>query len=92
MEKKIEMASTVAGFLVALGVSTLVGGAVALTKPKNLNLFKEVSVGLAGLTLSSMATEEVGAYLEKKLEPIKDAAKKFFKVQPEETLKKEEAI
>ncbi len=56
--------------LTAIGVGTLVGGALVLVTPANPNLIKKMGIGLAGFAISCMAIENVNAYVDEQLEEI----------------------
>lgn len=85
MGKKLEMVKGGVELLLALGVSTLVGGAIAIVKPAKLGAIKKIAVGAAGFAVSSMAIDGVTAYVEKQIDSVVDGIKKVFeKKKPEE--------
>lgn len=65
MEKKLEMVLGGVELLVAVGVSTLVGGALILVKPDKLGAIKKIAVGVGGMAISCMAVDEVTSYVDK---------------------------
>ena len=96
MGKKLEMAKGGVELLLALGVSTLVGGAIAIVKPAKLGAIKKIAVGIGGLAISSMAVDGVNAYVDKTFKETVDGFKGIFKkkepeVVQDETVKEEEA-
>lgn len=92
MEKKLKLVIGGIELLVAIGVSTLVGGAMALVKPSKIGPIKKIGVGLAGLAVSAMATDVVNEYVEEQLTTTVEKVKEFFSKKPEEeTLEEVEA-
>ena len=93
MEKKLDMVLGGVELLVALGVSTLVGGALVLVKPSKLGVVKKIAVGLAGTAISCMAVDGVTDYVDKQVRSTVTQVKEIFKKEPEteETVKEEEA-
>lgn len=92
MEKNLKLAIGGVELLVAIGVSTLVGGALALVKPGKIGPIKKIGVGLAGLAVSTMATDAVVEYVDKQLTTTVEKVKEFFNKKPEEeTLEEVEA-
>ena len=96
MEKKLNIVLGGVELLVAIGVSTLVGGAVGMVKPAKLGAIKKIAVGIGGLAISSMAVDGVNAYVDKTFKETVDGFKGIFKkkepeVVKDETVKEEEA-
>lgn len=91
--KKLEMVKGGVELLVTVGVGTLVGGALMLVKPAKLGVAKKMAVGVAGLVITSMATDSVTDYFEKKFDEVATSIKEVIaKNKPkEETVKVEEA-
>lgn len=93
MGKKLEMVKGGVELLLALGVSTLVGGAIAIVKPAKLGAIKKVAVSAAGLAISSMAIDGVTDYVEKQIDKTVDEVKKIFeKKKPKVEEKTEEVV
>ena len=94
MEKKLDAVLGGVELLVALGVSTLVGGALVLVKPSKLGAVKKIAVGLAGTAISCMAVDGVTDYVDKQVRSTVTQVKEIFKKkepETEETVKEEEA-
>lgn len=72
---KIDLAIGGAELLTAIGVSTLVGGAVVLVKPANLGVIRKMACSAAGLAIASMATDGVVAYVDKSIHSAIDSVK-----------------
>lgn len=94
--KKLEMVRGGLELLVATGVSVLVGGAVALVKPKNLGAIKRIAAGAGGFAISCMAVDGVTDYVNRQLDQTIEQVKGIFvKKEPEieenETIEEEEA-
>lgn len=84
-KSKVELAIGGAELLTAIGVSTLVGGAVALVKPSNIGVIRKIACSVGGLAIASMATDEVVAYVDKSVRSTIDGFKGIFKKkEPEE--------
>ena len=93
MGKKLEMVKGGVELFLALGVSTLVGGAIAIVKPAKLGAIKKVAVSAAGLAISSMAIDGVTDYVEKQIDKTVDEVKKIFeKKKPKVEEKTEEVV
>ena len=92
MEKKMEMAKNGVQIAVAIGVSTLVGGALAIVKPKNLGVIRKVTASIAGFVLSSMVIDSATDYVEKQFDYVVASVSKLFKKEDpkEETEETEE--
>ena len=84
---KVELAISGAEVLTAIGVSTLVGGAIALVKPAKLGVIRKIAVSVGGMAIASMATDGVVAYVDKTVHSMIDSVKGVFvkKDKPEET-------
>ena len=84
---KVELAISGAEVLTAIGVSTLVGGAIALVKPAKLGVIRKIAVSVGGMAIASMATDGVVAYVDKTVHAMIDSVKGVFvkKDKPEET-------
>lgn len=91
MNKKLDMVLGGVQLLVAIGVSTLVGGAIALVKPNNLGAIKKIAVGVGGFVISNMAVNGVNTYVDKKVTETVEQIKGLFKEPEEETVEEEEA-
>lgn len=91
MNKKLDMVLGGVQLLVAIGVSTLVGGAIALVKPNNLGAIKKIAVGVGGFAISNMAVNGVNTYVDKKVTETVEQIKGLFKEPEEETVEEEEA-
>ena len=90
--KKLEMLKGGIELLVTVGVGTLVGGALVLVKPAKLGVIKKVAVSAAGLAITSMATDGVTEYVEKKFDDVVNTVKEVMKKKPkEDTVKVEGA-
>lgn len=91
MNKKLDMVLGGVQLLVAIGVSTLVGGAIALVKPNNLGAIKKIAVGVGGFVISNMAVNGVNTYVDEKVTETVEQIKGLFKEPEEETVEEEEA-
>lgn len=94
MGKKLEMVRGGLQLVVAIGVSTLVGGALVLVTPNKLGAIKKIAVGAAGLAISSMAVDEVTTYVEKEFNAAVAGFKKIFQKKEEraENMEKVEEV
>lgn len=90
--KKLDMVLGGVEIFTAIGVSTLVGGAVMLVKPNNLGIIKKIGVGIAGMAISSMAVNKVTDYVDDELRPIATKIEKRFGKSEEEELEKPEEV
>ena len=61
--KKVEMVKAGTELMVTIGVGTLVGGAIAIVKPQNLNVIKNIAVSMEGMVITSI-DEVVGVIKE----------------------------
>lgn len=77
--KKLEMVLGGIELLAALGVSTLVGGALVLVTPVKLGAIKKIAVGIAGVAISCLATDTVTNYMDKQFKEILEQFKDVFK-------------
>ena len=82
--KKLEIVLGVVEGLAALGVSTLVGGALVLVTPVKLGVIKKIAVGIAGVAISCLATDTVTDYMDKQFKEIVEQFKDVFKKVPKE--------
>lgn len=78
MGKKLDMVVGGVQVLAAIGVSTLVGGAIVLVKPAKLGAIKKVAVGVAGGVISSMAADVVTTYVEREIHAFVTGVKKVL--------------
>ena len=76
MGKKLDAVMGGIELLTAIGVSTLVGGALTMVKPSNLGAVKKIAVGCGGVAISSMAVDGVLGYVDKSFNEIKKVIKK----------------
>lgn len=90
MANKTDMVIGGVEVLVALGVSTLVGGAIAIVKPAKLGLIKKIAVGVGGAAISCMASDGVINYVDEKLKSTVDQIKAVFKKKHEDDIAIEE--
>ena len=90
--KKLDMVLGGIEIFTAIGVSTLVGGAVMLVKPNNLGIIKKIGVEIAGLAIASMAVDKVTDYVNDELRPIATKIEKRFGKSEEEELEKPEEV
>lgn len=93
MENKMKLALGGVELLIGIGVSALVGGAIAIVKPNKLGLIKKVSVGLAGFAISAMAVDGVTNYVHTEITDFVDELKGVFNNNEteEETVEEEVA-
>lgn len=84
MEKKLDMVLGGVELLVSLGVSTLVGSALVLIRPKNLGAIRNMAVGLGGLAISWMAVDVVTNYVDKQITTTVKQFKEAFKKKPDQ--------
>lgn len=95
MGKKLDMVLGGVELLVALGVSTLVGGAIVLVKPSKLGAVKKIAVGLAGTAISCMAADGVTDYVDKQVRStvaqIQESFRKSLKKPESEETEEDEA-
>ena len=90
MANKTDMVIGGVELIVALGVSTLVGGAIAIVKPSKLGVIKKIAVGAGGLAISCMASDGVVNYVDKQLRTTVDQIKAVFKKKHEDDIAIEE--
>ena len=93
--KKLDMVLGGVEIFTAIGVSTLVTGALMLVKPNNLGIIKKIGVGIAGMAISSMAVNKVTDYVDDGLRPIATEIEfrtSFNKILEEELEKPEEVV
>lgn len=91
MEKKMNMVLGGIELAVALGVATLVGGALTMVKPSNLGVIKKIAVGIGGLAISAMATDGVVNYVDTQFTEVTKQIKELFtKKNPEKKTDEEE--
>lgn len=91
-KSKVELVIGGAELLTAIGVSTLVGGAVVLVRPSNIGVIRKVACSVGGLAIASMATDEVVAYVDKTARSTIDGFKGIFKKKEPETKDESEEI
>lgn len=84
MGKKMDIIVNGVELLVAIGVSTLVGGALVMVKPAKLGVIKKIAVGVGGAAVSCMATDGVVKYVDHELRIVTNKIQEFFKKKPEE--------
>lgn len=84
MEKKLDMVLGGVELLVAIGVSTLVGGALGLVKPTNLGAIGKIAVRVGGAAISFMAVDGVTNYVDKSIKATVQQIKDVFVQKPEE--------
>jgi hypothetical protein len=91
--KKLDMVKGGLELMVTIGVGTLVGGAIAIARPAKLGVVKQIAVSAAGLVVTSMATDGVTDYFEKKFDEVVTVVKELLeKRKPkEETVEAVEA-
>lgn len=82
--KKLEMVHGALNVLVALGVSSIVGGALVLCQPNKMGVIKKIATGIGGLAISSMAVDGVNEYVDKQFHTVVEAVKGIVKTKPVE--------
>jgi hypothetical protein len=92
MENKENMVIGVAQLLAAIGVTTLVAGAITIVKPAKMGAIKQIAVGTAGLAIGSMATDAVTEYVGKEVEALIATVKGIFQKKSEVEETSEEVV
>ena len=86
--KKVETVLGVVELLIGAGVTTLVVGALVLVTPAKMGVIKKISVSLATVAISCMASDMVNTYVDKH---FKKLAKAIENINVELT-KKDETV
>ena len=78
MSKKRELIKAGSGLVVGIGVSAIAGGAVGLVRPQNVGKIKNFCIGVGGLILASMVSDQAVQYTDDKIDEVGDAIKAFL--------------
>jgi hypothetical protein len=65
---KIELAKTIGGIIVSVGVSAIVGNAIKITTPAGIGAIKGACMSVGAMVLSSMISEHATKYTETKID------------------------
>lgn len=84
---KLDVVKFVATGIVSIGVSTVVGNAVKMNTPVDLNVIQKIAVGVGSAVISSMvanaATQSVKSKIDEAADELKKAKDKATEENPE---------
>jgi len=89
MNEKAKLAISGVELLIGIGVSALVGGTLAIVKPSKAGPIKKIGMGLAGVAISSMASDKVIEYVDNKIHETIAQVKDFINKKHEEETSEE---
>lgn len=73
--KKVEVLKAGVGFIVGIGVGSIMGNAIKMVRPQDVGKFKDLCIGIGALALSSMVSDNVVDYVNEQIDtfiPKKD--------------------
>lgn len=82
--KKLEMVHGGLNMVVALGVSTIVGGAIMICSPNKMGVIKKIAASIGGMAISCMAVDGVNEYVDRQWHSAVGAVKSLFEVKNDE--------
>jgi len=79
---KLELAKTIGGLMLSVGVTSIVTNVINTAKPANIKGINKLCVGVAAIVLTNMANEKVAEYAGKQFNDAVQKVKQM--VTPED--------